>query len=141
MIRNKPRNAFAELQSRGHKLTQPRRLVIETLVNQSRAMTADDLHQVLAERKVSLASIYRTLDLLAELHLAEPVRQSGDEARYVACRPEQHHHHIICTRCWQVADIDSCLLEPVAKAIEDDSHFDVESHVLEFYGCCANCRG
>lgn len=139
MIRNKSRDVFAELQAQGHKLTQPRRLVIETLVGQSRAMTANDLHQVLAERGVSLASIYRTLELMAQLHLAEPVRQSGDEARYVACRPE-HHHHVICTHCWRVADVDSCLLEPVARAIQEASQFDVESHILEFYGCCAACR-
>ncbi|HLH72213.1 MAG TPA: Fur family transcriptional regulator [Chloroflexota bacterium] len=139
MIRTTPRDVFAALQAHGHKLTQPRRLVIETLVDQSRAMTANDLHQVLAERGVSLASIYRTLELMSELHLAEPVHQSGDEARYIACRPE-HHHHIICTGCWRVADVDSCLLEPVANAIHEQSHFDVESHILEFYGRCAACR-
>lgn len=139
MIRTKYRDVFAALQAQGHKLTRPRRLVVETLVEQSRAMTASDLHHALADRGVSLASIYRTLDLLETMHLAETVRLAGDEARYIACRPD-HHHHVICTGCWRVSDLDACVLAPVANAIHEQTSFDVESHVLEFYGRCVRCR-
>lgn len=139
MIRTIPRDVFAALQAHGHKLTRPRRLVVETLVDQSRAMTASDLHRVLADRGVSLASIYRTLELLESMQLAEPVRQAGDEGRYIACKPD-HHHHVICTGCWRVTDLDACILDPVTTAIHDQSDFDVESHILEFYGRCAVCR-
>lgn len=139
MIRTKFRDVFAELHAHGHRLTRPRQLVIETLVNQSRAMTASDLHRILGDRGVSLASIYRTLELLETLHLAEPVRDAGDEARYIACKPD-HHHHVICTACWRVTDLDACALESVVSAIHRETRFDVESHILEFYGRCVACQ-
>ena len=139
MVRNKQRDCFARLQAHGHRLTRPRRSIIETLITQSRAMTASDLHRALAARGVSLASIYRTLELLTRLGLAEPVRQAGEEARYIVCQPG-HHHHVICTRCWHVADVDACLIEPVAAAIHDATSFEIDSHILEFYGRCRACQ-
>lgn len=139
MIRNYSPNAFADLQSHGHKLTEPRRLIIETLAGQTRALTAAELFEILDPRGVSLASVYRTLEILVELHLAETITQSTTEQRYIACKPG-HHHHVICTQCWHVDDVDACLLEPVVDAVQARTGFEVQQHVLEFYGRCETCQ-
>ncbi|MDO8671661.1 MAG: Fur family transcriptional regulator [Dehalococcoidia bacterium] len=140
MIRNTVPDSFARLQARGYKLTGPRRRIIEKLYDQRRAFTALELHQLLTGEGVSLASVYRTIGLLVEIGLAETATRSGDEQRYIACSPGQHHHHVVCSRCGQVADITDCLLEPFEDLVRERTNFTIESHTLEFHGYCAACR-
>lgn len=139
MIRNNMSNALRELQVKGHKLTRPRRQIIETFFDQRQAVTASDLFQRLEERGVSLASVYRTLDLLVELGLAETTVHHGDEQRYLACSLD-HHHHIICDQCGRVAELDECLLGPFEALVAERTKFVIEGHTLEFHGRCAFCQ-
>ena len=139
MNRNMMRDSFRLLQKRGHKLTEPRRRIIETLYSQQRAFTALELHQQVADRGVSLASVYRTLELLVALGLAETATRTGDEQHYVACSPE-HHHHVICTGCGRVADVTECLLESFETFVGEQTGFTIESHMVEFRGMCAACK-
>lgn len=140
MDRNTLRNSFTRLQAGGHKLTRPRRRIIEELHNQSRSFTALDLHRQVADGGVSLASVYRTVQLLADLGLIEVSRQTGDEKRYVACSPERHHHHVICSRCGRAADVTECTLHEFEARVRELTGFVIESHSLEFHGYCAACR-
>ncbi|HEX5414665.1 MAG TPA: Fur family transcriptional regulator [Chloroflexota bacterium] len=140
MIRNNVRDATRRVQSEGHKLTRPRRLIIEALFARQRAVTAADLLASLGELGVSLASIYRTLDLLVELGLAEPVAQSDAEQRYLACSLA-HHHHVICDRCGLVTELDECDLAPFETIVAERTQYTIEGHTLEFHGRCPACRG
>ncbi len=140
MVRNSPpRTALARLQAAGFKLTRPRRLIVETLAAQRAALTAQELHQLVRASEISLASVYRTLDLLVSLGLAETVARPGDEQRYLACSVD-HHHHVICDGCGRVVDFDGCLLEPFVAAVEERTKFAIEGHTLEFHGRCATCQ-
>lgn len=140
MIRNNVRDATRRVQAEGHKLTRPRRLIIEALFAQQRAVTAADLLAALGEQGVSLASIYRTLDLLVELGLAEPVAQADAEQRYLACSLA-HHHHVICDRCGLVTELDECDLAPFEAVVAERTRYAIEGHTLEFHGRCPACRG
>jgi Fur family ferric uptake transcriptional regulator len=139
MIRNNCRDALRRLQSEGHKLTRPRQLVVVALFQQPRAITAAELHRALGDYEVSLASVYRTLDLLVTLGLAETTTHAGGEQRYLACSLD-HHHHVICDRCGRVAELDECLLEPFEKLVEERTQFAIDGHTLEFHGRCAACQ-
>jgi Fur family ferric uptake transcriptional regulator len=139
MNRNNLANAFARLQAEGHRLTRPRRQILERLFNQRRSTTASELHQELGDRDVSLASVYRTLELLVELGLAETTAHSGAEHQYLACSLE-HHHHIICDRCGMVAELEECALAPIETMVASQSGFAIDGHTLEFHGRCASCQ-
>lgn len=132
-------NGFARLQQGGHKLTGPRRMIIEALNSQRRALTAVELHHQVADRGVSLATVYRTLELLVELDLAERATGGEDEQHYIACLPE-HHHHVICSICGQVADVTECLLGEFQALVQAKTNFTIEGHALEFHGHCPACR-
>src|SRR5437879_796901 len=125
MNRNNLANALRQLQAKGHKLTQPRRHVVETLYRLHRAVTASDLFKLLGRRGVSLASVYRTLDLLVELGLAETVAHPGDEQHYLACSLD-HHHHVICDRCGLVTELEECLLGPFEALVEERTRFAID---------------
>jgi Fe2+ or Zn2+ uptake regulation protein len=137
---NKVTGALRQVQARGFKLTAPRRQIIEALFGQHRAVTAAELFARLDDNGVSLASVYRTLDLLVELELAETVAHQGDEQRYLACSLD-HHHHVICDACGRVTELDECLLEPFEALVAERTHYAIEGHTLEFHGRCADCQG
>lgn len=137
---NSLRTSFTRLQARGHKLTGPRRRIIEKLYAQSRAFTAPELYEQVADQGVSLATVYRTVELLVDVGLVEKATRTGDEQRYIACAPGNHHHHVICRGCGRVADITECLLEPFEKLVREQTNFTIEGHTVEFHGYCATCR-
>lgn len=132
--------AIARLQSRGHRLTRPRRQILEALFAQRRAVTAAELHSLLAGSGANLATVYRTLETLTEIGLADTVAHPGAERQYFACSLD-HHHHLICTLCGRVERLDECVVEPLQAMVEARTSFVIEEHILEFRGRCAACKG
>lgn len=132
----------ARLQANGYRLTAPRQTIIAALRDAGRYCTAQQLYERLRGRSVGLASVYRTLELLADLGLAMKRAEEGGEASYLYCSPT-HHHHVICTRCGVVREIDTdfCPASATIAAVEAATTFTIDRHTLDFYGLCAACRG
>ena len=130
------------LQANGYRLTAPRQTIIAALRDAGRYCTAQQLYERLRGRSVGLASVYRTLEVLAELGLATKRAEDGGEASYLYCSPT-HHHHVICTRCGVVREIDAnfCPAPTVIAAVEAATAFRIERHTLDFHGLCADCCG
>lgn len=131
--------ALAQLQAKGYKLTRSRREIIDALFGRCRAVTAAELHSLLADPAVSLATVYRTLETLVEIGVVETVAHPGDERQYLACSLE-HHHHVICTQCGRVELFDECLIGPLQELVEARTNFAIDEHTLEFKGRCAACK-
>jgi Fur family ferric uptake transcriptional regulator len=129
------------LQAQGYRLTEPRRAIVAALREAGRYCTAAQLYERIRGRSVGLASVYRTLELLATLGLAERRAETGGEASFLYCSPS-HHHHVICTGCGTVREIDAtyCPDEAVTRAVEQATDFQIARHTLDFHGLCANCR-
>lgn len=132
----------ARLQESGYRLTIPRQTIIAALRDAGRYCTAQQLYERLRGRSVGLASVYRTLELLADLGLALKRAEDGGEASYLYCSPE-HHHHVICTQCGTVREIDAnfCPAPTVIAAVEAATAFRIAHHTLDFHGLCADCAG
>ena len=131
----------ARLQEQGYRLTEPRRTIIAALREAGRYCTAQQLYERMRGRSVGLASVYRTLELLAALGLAERRSETGGEASFLYCS-SRHHHHVICTTCGVVREIDArfCPGEGVTQAVEETTGVQITRHILDFYGVCAECR-
>ncbi|MEW5987512.1 MAG: Fur family transcriptional regulator [Chloroflexota bacterium] len=129
------------LQQKGHRLTAARRAIVNTLIDQGGHLSADEL-VILVQRNtpgVGRMTVYRTLDLLAELGLIRPVYQGSGAAHYVIM-DGGHHHHLVCSNCAGVFEFDECALEEVAHLVGQRHHFQVQGHLLEFFGLCQQCQ-
>lgn len=91
--------------------------------------------------RVSLATVYRTMKLLAECGLAS-ARQFGDgqQTRYEAAAGREHHDHLICRVCGEIVEFSNDRIEALQDVVAKRHGFEVESHKLELYGRCAQCR-
>jgi Fur family peroxide stress response transcriptional regulator len=85
---------------------------------------------------VSLATVYKVLASLEAAGLASRVGVPGDANRYDANR--EPHHHLICTRCGDVADHEDPGLSPALP--RDLRGFAPSEARLQIFGVCARCR-
>ncbi len=92
--------------------------------------------------RISVATVYRTMKLLAECGLAVP-RQFGDgQTRY---EPATHQHpdahdHLICTGCGTIVEFESDRISELQARVARRHGFEVQRRRLELYGRCSRCR-
>jgi len=126
-----------KLEARGHRVTPSRRAVIAAVLQQKGHFAADDL--VTRCRGAGRATVFRTIRLLTELGVVCRVLMEDTTPRYLASR-RGHHHHLVCTDCGAVEDLDQCAVAGALREVADASGYEIEGHWLELYGRCAVCR-
>ena len=92
------------------------------------------------EPRVSVATVYRTMKLLAECGLAVPRQFGGAQTRYERSAGRPHHDHLICTACGEIVEFANERIEVLQARVAASHGFEVESHKLELYGRCERCR-
>lgn len=132
----------ARLRAHGLRATPQRIAVLDELLREQNDVTALQLYDRLRGRgqPIGLATVYRTLDALAQAGVLEPLAHFRDALCYRVCR-EGHHHHLVCTECHSIVELTDCELEePLARAAADHG-FLATGHQLEVTGVCADCGG
>jgi Fur family ferric uptake transcriptional regulator len=135
-------NARAALALAGLRPTRQRAAILRALERAARPVTAQALHARMHRRGdgPGLATVYRTLQALAQAGLARTFPAGEGELAYKLCEPG-HHHHLICEGCGLVVEIPSCEVEPWAARAARRRGFTVSSHQAEIFGRCAACAG
>lgn len=130
------------LRQRGYKLTPQRRQVINAIALSYEHLTPAAIYQKVQEQYpgVGRVTIYRTLDMLADLGLICEVHAEGNCHSYLLRRPAEHHHHLICSDCGAVVDFTDCDLNELEHKLSQKTGFDIGGHLLEFSGRCPNCQ-
>jgi Fur family ferric uptake transcriptional regulator len=121
--------------------TRAREQITAILRNEQRYLSAAEIHELLnkTRAKVSLSTVYRTLDLLETKGEASSRVDARGESTYVVCAPT-HHHHAICRSCGKVEELACEALERIASELRSHHGFELDDHAMEFYGKCASCR-
>jgi Fe2+ or Zn2+ uptake regulation protein len=125
----------------GERVTRQRLQVADMLAASGRQLTADQLYRSLRRQVPSIgrATVFRALETLVEAGVARRLELQGHVYAYVACLPE-HHHHLACTNCGRVEEIDEAYVRPMVQHLARDIGFQIEDARLDFYGRCAKCR-
>jgi Fur family ferric uptake transcriptional regulator len=132
------------LEAQGYKRTAPRRRLLAEIARRPGPFTAAEIYAALQRQDAGIgrATVFRTLDLLADLGLLQRMHDEqigGAGAAYLACEPV-HHHHLICSSCHAVWDFVEGDLEASIAAVARRNAFQMLDHRLELYGVCAACR-
>ena len=137
-------HAGAALRAAGHRSGGARAAVIEVLGRQTCCLPAQAIFDELrAEgRAVGIASVYRTLELLAELGLVQRFDVGEGVARYEPALPSgEHHHHLVCDRCGDVTPFEDGPLERAIEQLSGRVDFAIDAHDVTLRGECPACRG
>lgn len=130
------------MKKNGYRLTPQRRAVINILAYSQGHLSPEEIHERVSQGYpgIGLVTIYRTLDILLEMGLVCRVHTEGKCRSYLLSRPSEHHHHLVCSGCGQVIDFTSCNLDGLEQKLAKETGFEVDSHLLEFYGLCRTCK-
>lgn len=124
------------------RMTKQRQAVLDELTRVSDFRSAqqifEDLHS--QGQRVGLATVYRSLQGLAEDGRVDTLRSSEGEVLYRSCASEHHHHHLVCRTCGFTEEIEQSQIESWVSAVAADHGFSDVEHSLELFGLCASCR-
>ncbi|MDP3502835.1 MAG: transcriptional repressor [Myxococcales bacterium] len=124
------------------KSTRQRHLILETFFQLDGHFSVEQLWAKVRELdpRVSVATVYRTMKLLAESNLAHAQNFGDGQTRYEPAVGREHHDHLICTRCGTIIEFENDRIEQMQDAVARKHGFRVTSHKMELYGLCRSCQ-
>ncbi|MGI6488743.1 MAG: Fur family transcriptional regulator [Syntrophothermaceae bacterium] len=135
--------AFDKLQESDVKITPQRMAILEVLDdNQGKHLSAEQIFLMVKKRRpnIGMATVYRTLELFANLDILHKTSFDAGVFRYEFCDIDRHHHHhVICVECGDIVELEDDLLHPLEKEVEKRG-FKVVDHSLIIYGKCPECQ-
>jgi Fur family ferric uptake transcriptional regulator/Fur family peroxide stress response transcriptional regulator len=128
------------LHERGQRVTPQRLAIHRALRDLGRHVSADELLDEVQRRVpgVSLPTVYSTLELLEDLGLTRRVGSIGGRVLFDARLDD--HHHVVCSRCGRVEDLDASVDPGPALDAAERAGFSGSSAGLLVTGVCARCR-
>ena len=135
-----PEEILGKLSEQGYRLTPQRMMILSAIENGDGHISADEIYaQVTAKYpRVNISTVYRTLELLKRLELVTETDLGDGRLRYHPA-DKGHHHHLVCTECGAVIDLDESLLSPVKDVLLREYGFLADLKHLAIFGRCANC--
>jgi Fur family ferric uptake transcriptional regulator len=129
--------AFGE---KGRRDTRQRRVLREHLDSTASFTSAQQVYDDLraAGDRVGLATVYRTLQAMAEAGDVDTLRTDDGETLFRKCGPH-HHHHLVCRKCGLTVEVDGPSVERWASKAAEDNGFTEVTHVVELFGHCPAC--
>ena len=125
------------------KVTHQRRAVLEVIAGSHDHLTPQAIYERVKEKHpaIGLVTVYRTLEMLSDLHLICRVYTENNCRSYLMRRPTGHHHHLVCRSCGKVTDFTGCNLDELERRLSLETGYKISGHLLEFSGHCSVCSG
>ncbi len=131
-----------ELRKAGLKVTLPRVKIMQILeAAEDRHMSAEDVYKALrdADEDVGLATVYRVLTQFESAGLVMRHHFEGGHSVF-EMMSEDHHDHIVCTKCGKVEEFFDEIIEAQQKKQAELKGYTISDHSLYIYGLCSSCQ-
>jgi Fur family ferric uptake transcriptional regulator len=130
------------IRARGLRQTPERENIVAEIFRKREHFDVEELFlRLLARgRKISKASIYRTLPLLVACGLIREVNFEDGHWHYEQVYGQPHHCHLRCLNCGAMVEFEEPLMSTVEAKLADVYGYRVIKHALEVQGYCPNCQ-
>ena len=117
------------------RLTDQRRVIAEVMSNSNDHPDVDELHKRVnkVDKKISIATVYRTVKLFEESGIVEKHDFKGGKARYEEA-PEEHHDHLIDINSGEIIEFVNKDIEILQNKVAEKLGYKLVDHKLELYG-------
>ncbi len=124
------------------RMTKQRQAVLDELTRVNDFRSAQQIFEDLRTngQHVGLATVYRSLQGLAEDGRIDALRSSEGESLYRICTSNGHHHHLVCRECGHAEEIEQSQIEAWVTSVARGHGFANVEHSLELFGTCAPCQ-
>lgn len=129
------------LRQRGFRLTPQRELILRVLHQVGQPATAEDILDLVVQKSssVELSTVYRTLDLMVEMHMVTQINRADKQRLFELQGGEGDHLHLVCRGCGRIIGVALEDVQPWAREIQAAAHFTIDLNNLTIPGLCAEC--
>ena len=130
-----------KLNAAGMRVTNQRSLIMEIIHQGKGHLDADEIYRRARKKepRLSLSTVYRTLQMLKKLDLVDELH-FDDEHHHYEVKPTAEHHHLVCIECGKVIEINYPLSRYIKRNIPEARDFDILETEVRMTGYCAECR-
>lgn len=128
------------LRDKGFKVTPQRLAIYSMLAGTKTHPNAEMIFNELQPHypTMSLATVYKTMDILAQMDLVQVLNTGEDSFRYDA--NTMSHPHIRCTECGCVDDLQGIDDSDFLAQVKKNTDYEVSGRQFYFYGVCPRCQ-
>ena len=121
--------------NKGVRLTDQRKIIAKVMAETKDHPDVDELHKRISEidKKISIATVYRTVKLFEEAGILAKHDFKGGKARYEAMI-ESHHDHLIDVKSGEIIEFVDEEIEKLQKKVAEKYGYTLVDHKLELYG-------
>jgi Fur family transcriptional regulator, ferric uptake regulator len=130
------------LKKNGLNETKQRSSILNEFVKIEKHVSAEDLFVAVYKKHPSIgqATVFRTLKVLVDAGLAEPVELMDKTVRYEHKLRHDHHDHLICTVCGKIVEFFDDRIEALQNTVCKKEGYLMDRHRLEIFGVCPSCQ-
>ena len=131
-----------QLRRNARKITASRQAILNVLRRHQHPLTNREIHAALSGFECDLATVYRNLNTLEQMGMVRRFDFGDGTSRFELLieGDDGHHHHLVCTRCGTVEEVEDCFPAELEAALARKHGFQHVSHKLEFFGICPKCQ-
>jgi len=134
--------AFSEFSQRSTRSRQFIARSLSALGKSGAAFSAEDLIKRLHRHnpRIGRATVYRSIDKLLRMKVLDRIDFADGTHCFRLCGSRSHHHHLACTKCHRIVDLNFCLDKEQIATIGRQQSFSIEDHAITLFGLCKDCR-
>lgn len=123
------------------RLTKQKKAIIEVLAKNPIHMTAEEVFKRVRRRikNISLATVYRNLEQMAEKRVIDVVYIAG-YPKWYEYKQYTSHGHLFCRQCGQLYDVVDCQLCFAKNKFALEKKFQAEEFEFVVLGLCDSCK-
>jgi Fur family ferric uptake transcriptional regulator len=133
---------FSRLKPKGGKRSSKREQIVNVFLRQEGHLSADDLVDIIRrdDRRVSRATVYRTLQWMVDAGIARKVDFGEGRSRFEHSYRQPRHFHLICQTCHRSFEFLSSDVETLVEEVAASRAFEPNHTVVQIFGTCEDCR-
>jgi len=120
-----------------------REYVLKVLFKSETHLSAETLLNAVKKEysiTIGIATVYRILNLLEDLHIVKSISIHGNESKVYELNLVAHHDHMVCTKCNTIIEFFDEQLEKLQEKVAINNGFTLQSHNMLLYGICKECQ-
>jgi Fur family peroxide stress response transcriptional regulator len=132
-------SAIEALRNKGYKATPQRIAICRIALNSRTHPSAQEVYTKVKKihPTVSLATVYKTLEVLADLELVQEINFPRGQARFDSYM--NPHINLICLKCGSITDLDDITVKEITKRVAAVTKFKPTGQRMDVYGICQKC--
>jgi Fur family ferric uptake transcriptional regulator len=134
------KDIVSRLSQKGYRMTPQRLMILKAIEGARGHVSAEEIYQDVRNRYpgLNISTVYRTLDLLKETGLVTETDMGDGRVRFHSMGHE-HHHHLVCSKCGKIIDLDEETLSPLTSVLSEKYGFRADLKHLAIFGRCKGC--